>query len=214
MSDKNGLAKFGCFALGGVLGVIVGGAGMLVLMLLTVRPSETRTLSGPVGPKPQGPPVRIPESRAVRVPIPGTPVRFFRVVDGDTIKVEYKGQEVSVRLLRINTPERGQPGYREATEELRKLIPGFGPVNLEFEKGKEERDRYGRLLAYVWFGGRNLNVEMVKRGHSKFWTKYGKGKYAAEFETAEKEAKGRASAAAAFLWRDLSAADRLVTCGE
>ena len=102
-----------------------------------------------------------------------------RVVDGDTIRVLYRGTDESVRLLRIDTPERGQPGFEEATAALRRLVGGREVV-LEFETpGVEERDRYGRLLAYV---------EMVRLGHSRFWTEYGRGRYACDFEAAEREA--------------------------
>ncbi len=107
--------------------------------------------------------------------------RVVRVVDGDTIRVVYKGREEPVRLLTINTPENGEPGFEEATEALRRLVQGRH-VLLEFEKpGVEARDRYRRLLAYVFV---NANVEMVRLGHSPFWTRYGRGRYAHEFERA------------------------------
>lgn len=51
------------------------------------------------------------------------------------------------------------------------------------------RDRFGRLLAYVWKGDVNLNVEMVRLGWSKFFIEYGEGRYAAEFRAAEEEAR-------------------------
>ena len=112
--------------------------------------------------------------------------RVVRVVDGDTIRVVYKGREEPVRLLTINTPEKGEPGFEEATEALGRLVVGDHEegrdVLLEFETpGVEARDRYGRLLAYVFV---NVNVEMVRLGHSPFWTRYGRGRYAHEFERA------------------------------
>lgn len=113
----------------------------------------------------------------------------IRVVDGDTLHVRFRGRDESVRLLRINTPERGQVGYGEATRALRRLVEGR-KVRLEFERrGNVERDRYGRLLAYVYVGHLNVNVEMVRLGWSPFWTKYGQGRLADEFRKAEKEAR-------------------------
>jgi len=104
-----------------------------------------------------------------------------RVVDGDTIRVRYEGRDESVRLLCINTPERVESGFEEATEAMR---------GLEFERpGEPERDRYSRLLAYVFVDGRNVNVEMVRLGWTPFWTKYGRGRYAEDFESAEVEAR-------------------------
>jgi len=114
-------------------------------------------------------------------------VPFVRVVDGDTIKVNWHGEETSVRMLGIDTPERGQPGYREATRHLRKMIGPATMVQIEFETGRPRRDRYGRLLAYVWLDGKNLNVEQVRAGHSRFITRYGRGKHAEEFERAERQ---------------------------
>ena len=124
------------------------------------------------------------------------PGQVIRVVDGDTIVVYYDGRQESVRLLRIDTPERGQKGYREATEALRALVGGR-VVELAFEDpGRKKRDAYGRLLAYVLVDDRNANVEMVRLGWSTFWTKFGAGRLAAEFRRAEREAR----AAGRGLW--------------
>jgi endonuclease YncB( thermonuclease family) len=115
--------------------------------------------------------------------------RVIRVVDGDTLHVEFRGRDETVRLLRVNTPERGRPGYDESTEALRELID-TARIDLEFEKPTHaERDRYGRLLAYVFLGERNINIEMVRLGWSRFWTQYGEGRYAEEFRKAESEAR-------------------------
>ena len=86
------------------------------------------------------------------------------IVDGDTIKVDVGGRVETVRYIGINTPEKGQPGYRQAVEENRKLV-GWKAVRLETDKQK--RDRYGRLLCYVWAGNRFVNRELVKRRVAK-----------------------------------------------
>jgi micrococcal nuclease len=115
--------------------------------------------------------------------------QVLHITDGDTIKVRYEGKETPVRLLRINTPERGQPGAKQATEAMREMVQGR-EVLLEFEEpGRPERDAYDRLLAYVYADGRNVNVEEVRLGWSKFWTTHGEGKYAREFQAAEAEAR-------------------------
>lgn len=78
------------------------------------------------------------------------------VVDGDTITAGGS----SVRLLHINTPERGEAGYDEATAALRALI-GTEPVTLL----GEERDGYGRLLAEVVAAdGTVANLHLVRQG--------------------------------------------------
>jgi micrococcal nuclease len=97
--------------------------------------------------------------------------------------------EERLRFLCINTPERGEPGFKEATEAL-KILLGDGPVRIEYEDpGVVKRDNFGRLLVYVFNErGQNVNVELVRLGWSKFETKYGEGRLAAEFRKAEAEA--------------------------
>ena len=66
------------------------------------------------------------------------------VIDGDTF-VDADGRKI--RLLAIDTPERGEPYYEEAKDELERII---GDRRLRFEFGPESNDRYGRLLAFVF----------------------------------------------------------------
>lgn len=114
-----------------------------------------------------------------------------RIKDGDTMVLRQEDPErkETVRLLRINTPEVGEPSHDEAAEALKALVRG-GRVTLEFEHPEQEkRDGFGRLLAYVIADGQNVNLEMVRQGWSAFYKKYGKGRLAAEFEAAEQEAR-------------------------
>ena len=76
------------------------------------------------------------------------------IIDGDTIVVENE----SVRLIGINSPERGEDFYEEAKKFLEDLILGE-EVELEIN-GK---DKYYRLLAYVYFGNENVNIELVEK---------------------------------------------------
>ncbi len=109
------------------------------------------------------------------------PIRFrvhlSRIVDGDTVRVQWHGENLSVRLLGIDAPERGQPGGPESTQCLRELLAGADTVDLEFQEGAPRRDSLGRLLAYVWRGDSLLNLELVKRGHAGLYKGGGKGKY-------------------------------------
>jgi micrococcal nuclease len=123
------------------------------------------------------------------------PVTWFvtRVKDGDTLVARMEGGEVerneTIRLLNINTPEKNMPGWAEATEALKALVRG-GTISLEFaEPGVEKRDGFGRLLAFVIADGVNVNVEMMRLGWTKLYTKYGKGRLHEEFVAAEKEAR-------------------------
>jgi micrococcal nuclease len=109
-----------------------------------------------------------------------------RVVDGDTLHVVREGKDVTVRLLRVNTRERGEWGYKQGQTALRRWVEGKR-VRLEGEG--EVKDRYGRSLAYVFVGNANVNLEMVRSGWSPFYVRYGKGRYAADFAAAEAEAR-------------------------
>ncbi|MEM5798200.1 MAG: thermonuclease family protein [Candidatus Aenigmatarchaeota archaeon] len=81
-----------------------------------------------------------------------------KVVDGDTIKLvngEY------IRLLGINAPEKGQAFYSEAKSMLEAAIAN---KSVRFEKDVEDRDKYGRLLRWVWADESLVNAEIVKQG--------------------------------------------------
>ncbi|MBW2278068.1 MAG: thermonuclease family protein [Deltaproteobacteria bacterium] len=124
-------------------------------------------------------------------------VDLLRVVDGDTIEVRWRNENARVRLLRINTPERGARGYDEASRALESLLRDR-ELRLEFERpGHPARDKYDRLLAYVLAGGSNINAEMVRLGWTRFWTRYGAGRHANLLAEAEREARTEG----AGLWR-------------
>jgi len=98
-----------------------------------------------------------------------------RVIDGDTIVVE---NDIHVRLLGINTPEKGEKYYREAKDFL-----GMVTLNktIKLEYGKDKTDKYGRELAYVFVNGANVNKEMVDEGYANFYFPSGKDKYYISF---------------------------------
>lgn len=81
------------------------------------------------------------------------------VVDGDTVRY---GND-RVRLVQIDTPEKGECYHEEAKALLKKLI-GKASVSVVPDKTLNKRDEYGRKLAYLYVGKQNLNVEMVRQG--------------------------------------------------
>lgn len=84
-----------------------------------------------------------------------------RVIDGDTVELE-TGE--SVRLLGIDTPEKGQYLYQEAKEWLDLRVKNR---NVILEKGDEDKDKYGRLLRYIRLDPYTLvNLELVKLGYA------------------------------------------------
>jgi hypothetical protein len=68
------------------------------------------------------------------------------------------------------------------------------------------------VLAYLFVEGTNVNVEMVRQGWSPFWTKYGRGRYAADFEAAERGSPGLASSREPRLQRTQAACGSKRTC--
>ena len=119
----------------------------------------------------------------------GQRVELVRVKDGDTVLLRWGGREEAARLLRIDTPERGEPGHTEATAALRGIQTGRA-LRVEFETpGVTARGHYGRLLVYLFAEGLNVNLAMVRLGHSAFDTTYGEGRLAAAFREAEHAGK-------------------------
>jgi endonuclease YncB( thermonuclease family) len=84
----------------------------------------------------------------------------YRVIDGDTIKLQ-SGE--TIRYLGIDTPEKGEPLFDEATELNRSLLAGKSIV---FESDITDKDRYGRLLRYVFADDICVNLELVRNGLS------------------------------------------------
>ena len=81
-----------------------------------------------------------------------------RIVDGDTI-VLLSGS--IVRYVGITAPENNEPFEKESTEENRKLVENK-TVSLEYDNYKA--DKFGRILAYVIFDGKNVSIEIARLG--------------------------------------------------
>jgi len=95
-------------------------------------------------------------------------VKVDRVVDGDTAKVFYDGRSEYVRYIGVDTPESVKPDspvecYGEEAKRFNAGRIAGGSVRLVFDR--ERRDRYGRLLAYVYVGEELLNAEILRRGY-------------------------------------------------
>ena len=83
------------------------------------------------------------------------------VIDGDTFRLE-TGEKV--RLIGIDAPELSQPGGEESREYLTHLILNKG---VSLETGQEDRDKYNRLLRFVYIGSTCINEEMIKQGYAE-----------------------------------------------
>lgn len=93
-----------------------------------------------------------------------------RAYDGDTLSVRLDGRTEKVRLVGVDTPERGQPFYSRATEFTRAATVGR-TVTLDADPMSDDRDRHGRLLRYVVLeDGRVLGEELVRAGLGGIYT--------------------------------------------
>ena len=106
-----------------------------------------------------------------------------RVIDGDTIVLD-DGR--TVRYIGMDTPERGDQYYDEATEANRRLVDG---KKVKLELDVEEKDRYGRTLAYVYVGDIFVNAELVRDGYARAYPYPPNERYRKLFASAEKEAR-------------------------
>lgn len=128
----------------------------------------------------------MPPARAAG-PRPGEPGEFVVtwVVDGDTVKIRGGSK---VRYIGIDTPERGEPFYREALRRNIELVKGRA-VRLDFCE-EEPTDRYGRLLAWVYADGELVNLTLVREGLARALIIPPCGlKHAGEIREAEREAR-------------------------
>lgn len=107
------------------------------------------------------------------------------VVDGDTLVVTNGFDRETVRLLCIDTPERGELRYEQASAHLAALVESR-IVRLVPDPRLSNRDAYGRLLRYIFVGDMNISVEMIRAGFTGYVTKWGKSSlYDPEFRAAD-----------------------------
>lgn len=134
--------------------------------------------------------------------LPGmAPAAVVRVVDGDTAVLRVEGREERVRFIGVDAPETtGRPGPfgRQATEYARRRLAAGRRVWLETDV--ERRDRYGRLLAYVWLQApdgtvgaeareRMFNARLLRDGYARQLTVPPNVKYADLFRRIAAEAR-------------------------
>ncbi|WP_218672176.1 thermonuclease family protein [Marinilactibacillus piezotolerans] len=121
----------------------------------------------------------------------------IRVVDGDTIKVNINGKEESVRFLLVDTPETVhpdkpvQPFGKEASQFVKERLSG---KQVQLELDISERDKYGRLLMYVYDEeGNSIQEALLKRGLARVAYIYNPNvKYVDRYQAIQREAQEKA----------------------
>ncbi len=129
----------------------------------------------------------------VTVAIEGAlPVEVDRIIDGDTLDVRAGGETFRVRLYGVDTPERGEACFREATDRLRDLAG----AQVQLLPDARLADRYDRQLRYVYASdGTLIDEALVREGYGLAWRDDGSKREA--IIVAEEEARG---AARGCLW--------------
>ncbi len=155
-----------------------------------------------------------PESTPVAGAIPdgATQVTVVSVSDGDTVRVDINGETESLRLILIDTPETRDPNNpvecygAEATQFTKSVLPPGTTVYLE--RDISDRDRFGRMLRYVWLEGDDggaylFNEALVREGYAVLYTYPPDVKYVDRIRAAQQAAVQEE----AGLWEDCGGAD-------
>jgi len=136
--------------------------------------------------------------------------KVVRVIDGDTIDVSINGNVERVRIIGINTPETVDPRKSvecfgsEASKKAKDHLDGK-TVELEVDPTQGNKDKYNRLLRYVWLdkGSVDFGKLMIATGYAYEYTYNLPYKYQMEYKQAQKEAE----AAKLGLWADRACVD-------
>jgi micrococcal nuclease len=116
-------------------------------------------------------------------------VEVVKVVDGDTIIVKISGEKKSVRLIGINAPEINECFGKEATEKIKELI-GNKKIKLEADSSQDDKDKYYRLLRYVYLeDGTLVNKKLIEEGVAEEYTYKVAYKFQTEFKEVENLSK-------------------------
>ena len=126
--------------------------------------------------EPQAPPSAVPKGARLECTVKS-------VYDGDTLTANCAAGQVKVRLFGIDTPEMGQkPWGEQAKQALLQLLPANGAISLQVM----DQDRYGRSVAQVLVGKRDLGLELVRQGQALVYAQYNKS---AIYRAAQDEAQ-------------------------
>ena len=189
--------------------LILGSLGALFLILLLsgggIEPQQTSAVtSEPVEVKAEetvaseevteNQPVQENSKTPSGVPVSNL-YQVVSVVDGDTLKVSMDGNVETIRLIGIDTPETVHPTKpvecfgKDASDKAKSILTGQS-VRIELDPTQGERDKYNRLLAYIFLeDGINFNKFMIVEGYAYEYTYNLPYKYQSEFKKAEADAE-------------------------
>lgn len=108
------------------------------------------------------------DGASTMVAIPGAvTVQVVQVIDGDTLDVRSAATDLRVRLYGVDTPERGEACYQEATDRLTELAG----TSVQLLPDARAQDQFGRELRYVYaLDGTLIDEALVADGFGRAWT--------------------------------------------
>ena len=118
-------------------------------------------------------------------------------VDGDTASFVVKNKKKKVRFLGINTPESVKKDSevesygKEASNYTCKKLKNAKNIELEYDPKSDKKDKYGRVLAWVFVDGKLLQKDLVSKGYAKVAYLYDDYLYTDEIKKAEEIAKSK-----------------------
>ncbi len=125
----------------------------------------------------------------------GALYRVVKVIDGDTVVIDYGGIDETVRMIGVDTPETVHPSKpvqcfgMEASKKTKEWLEGR-EVYLVVDASQGERDKYGRLLGYIFRDdGLFINQSLISEGFAYEYTYNLPYKYQSEFQAAEDTAR-------------------------
>lgn len=135
--------------------------------------------------------------QAVEIPKQHNPEDYWhqvtQVVDGDTVKARIDGQEQSIRIIGIDAPESTtqKECYGPESSAKAKEFLGGKWIKIKADKTQDDKDKYGRLLRYVYFDqGTDFAKRMIEEGHAYEYTYSVAYKNQALYKSMQDSAKG------------------------
>jgi micrococcal nuclease len=166
---------------------LMSGATLVVALLI-----GSCSTGNPAGPTTPDVPIVASTRPSASGGSPPSNALVTRVVDGDTVEVDFRGRTLTVRLIGIDTPESVAPG--EPVQCYAVQASSYTTERLEGERVRleldvERIDPYGRTLAYVWLGDELFNETLVREGYAFVTTYPPNVRYVDRFRAAQREAR-------------------------
>lgn len=124
-------------------------------------------------------------------------VELSSCVDGDTIKIIKTKEVYTIRMLAVDTPESVHPTKgieyygKEASEYTCDLVTNAKKIEIEYDSNSDKKDKYDRLLVWVFVDGELLQKKLVENGYAKVAYLYDDYKYTKELEKVQEKASAK-----------------------